>query len=224
MEANRPSPAEPLLSWSVLAARLTLLGLLFVPAFLAQRYLPEPPEDPEPVAEAEHPKELVRIYSILRAHRPEVGETQAWTISEAIFHESSAYGFDPLLVSALIDVESEFQHQAVSPAGARGVMQLLPHVARALMKRLSRLGDGRAHREFRAEHLDDPVLNIKLGVYYLHDLRRSFRSLKLALAAYNLGPTEMRYRLENSVEFPEEFAAAVLSRYEKLKRIKPPEL
>src|SRR5262249_55046896 len=81
---------------------------------------------------------------------------------------------------AVIDVESKFQYGAVSPAGARGIMQILPDVAKSLVERIGPHQLSHA-KSFRPEFLDDPVLNIKLGVYYLHDLKKSFPNLTHAL-------------------------------------------
>ena len=73
----------------------------------------------------------MRIYSIVRSHRPDITEAEAWDLSEVILDESSGYGLDPMLVLAVIDVESKFQYGTVSPAGARGIMQILPDVAQS---------------------------------------------------------------------------------------------
>ena len=70
---------------------------------------------------------------------------------------------------------------------------------------------------FRPEFLDDPVINIKLGVYYLHDLKKSFRNLTHALTAYNMGPTETKNRLENDMEIPDEYSTLVLAAYRQYK-------
>jgi soluble lytic murein transglycosylase len=128
-----------------------------------------------------------------------------------------------MLVLAVIDVESKFQYGAVSPAGARGIMQILPYVAKSLVQEIG-LHQLSHSKSFRPEFLDDPVLNIKLGVYYLHDLKKSFRNLTHALTAYNMGPTETKNRLENDIDIPEEYSTLVLTAYQQYKngKIKPP--
>jgi soluble lytic murein transglycosylase len=113
-------------------------------------------------------------------------------------------------------VESKFQYRAVSPAGARGIMQILPDVGKSLLHEIG------LHRPwhstaFRPEFLDDPVLNIKLGVYYLHDLKKSFRNLTHTLTAYNMGPTETKNRLDNDIELSDEYATLVLAAYRDYK-------
>jgi soluble lytic murein transglycosylase len=126
-----------------------------------------------------------------------------------------------MLVLAIIDVESKFQFACVSPAGARGMMQILPDVAKAVAEEMGPekyFGAG----QFQPEHLDNPLLNIKLGLYYLHHLKKNFHSLNLALVAYNAGPTEIRNCLENNTEISEEYASTVLAAYHKYKMVNHP--
>ncbi len=78
---------------------------------------------------------------------------------------------DPLLVRAVIEVESNFNPKAVSPKGARGLMQIMPGTARKL-------------------RLDDPFSpkqNITAGTKYLKQQLDSFGDIRLGLAAYNAG-------------------------------------
>jgi len=86
-------------------------------------------------------------------------------------------GLDPYLVAAVVREESSYHPGAVSRSGARGLMQLMPATARPLG------GNG---------DLDDPVLNLTLGARFLAGLLREFGDPRLALAAYNAGPTRLR--------------------------------
>jgi soluble lytic murein transglycosylase-like protein len=56
-----------------------------------------------------------------------------------------------------------------------------------------------------------------LGTFYLHDLRKKFQNIALALVAYNLGPGEVQNRLENKIDFSDDFATTVMDRYHSLK-------
>jgi soluble lytic murein transglycosylase len=86
------------------------------------------------------------------------------------------------LVLALIRQESAFYPRAVSRAGARGMMQLMPATA----KRVAR-AEGKPYS--RARLLDDPGYNIQLGTAYLDSMMARFDNTSaLALAAYNAGP------------------------------------
>ncbi len=82
------------------------------------------------------------------------------------------YGVDPRIVLAVIDVESGGDAGAVSPAGAQGIMQIMPETAREL--------------DLAAPF--DPAANIDAGVRYLRQMLQRFGDLRLALAAYNAGP------------------------------------
>jgi soluble lytic murein transglycosylase-like protein len=211
------------LKWARAWVKPVLIAMLFLPGILLVEGLagPDPATEMAQVAQTPRPRELVKVYSIVKSNRPDIRDAEAWKISETIFGESSGYGLDPMLVLALIDVESKFQYASISPSGARGIMQILPDVGKALAEE-SGLEPGASSHKFRPERLDDPVFNIKLGVYYLHDLKKSFRSLNLALIAYNLGPTEIRNRLENNLEYSEDYATTVLTAFRKYKTAKPP--
>ena len=82
------------------------------------------------------------------------------------------YGIDPKLLLAVIEVESGFNPNAVSPVGAVGLMQLMPDTGSAM----------------RAVNLFDPEENVIAGAKYLSIQLNKFGSLELALAAYNAGP------------------------------------
>ena len=82
------------------------------------------------------------------------------------------YGVDPVLVRAVIQVESDFNPRCVSRKNARGLMQLIPETA----------------RRYGVADVFDPEQNIRGGVHYLSDLMQMFSSdLPRALAAYNAG-------------------------------------
>lgn len=169
--------------------------------------------------------ELLKIYSVLKSQRMELSDSSVWDVSSAILEESRKHSLDPLLILALINVESSFQTEAVSNQGARGLMQIRPIAANAVIKELvSRdRGINGAMEEpleptFEALDLDDPILNIRLGVFYLHSLKKNFRDLKLALTAYNWGPTEVRNRLEEDEGLPLDYATKVLSTYHSYRK------
>lgn len=85
---------------------------------------------------------------------------------------AAMYEVDPALVLAVIRAESAFDRYAESPAGARGVMQIMPGTGRDLG-----MEDQRS--------LND---NIEAGVRYLRGLLDRFEDPELAVAAYNAGP------------------------------------
>jgi soluble lytic murein transglycosylase len=103
---------------------------------------------------------------------------------EALAASSRANGLDPALVAGLIRQESSFNPQATSPAGARGLMQLMPDVARSLAR-------SRGIPNLNTERLYDPALNIQLGTAHLAELFRAKRETVQALAAYNAGESRV---------------------------------
>src|SRR3954470_14597501 len=117
---------------------------------------------------------IIKSESILpKARRP---------VLAAVIGESRRNGLDPMLVAAIIKVESRFDPFAVSHVGALGLMQLMPPTAQEL-----------ASAKLNKRHLFDPVLNIELGTAYVAQLLRRFDGdLNKALIAYNAGPSVAR--------------------------------
>lgn len=97
---------------------------------------------------------------------------------------------DPLILHAVVRQESAFDSEAVSHAGARGLMQLMPQTALRVAKRLNI-----SYSQTRLTH--DPTYNLRLGQAYLADMLFNYDgSLILALAAYNAGPVRVERWLQ----------------------------
>lgn len=162
--------------------------------------------------QVEEADRLTRIYSVLKSHNGELPERSVWAVAQTILSESARHSLDPMLVLAIINVESRFQHDAVSPDGARGLMQLRPVVVLALAEEAN--PEARSKLEaLMPESLDDPILNVRLGVSYLGYLKKNFKQTALTLAAYHQGPTEIKNRLQDEREVPSDYSAKVLFAY-----------
>jgi hypothetical protein len=121
--------------------------------------------------------------------------------SNEIALAAHAVSLDPSLVHAVIYVESRYQHSAVSPKGAVGLMQVLPDTAARYGLR-------------DAVHL--PKANIKAGTLYLRDLMVMFDNrLDLVLAAYNAGEGAVKKYARQIPPYPEtrHYVKAVMAKY-----------
>lgn len=100
---------------------------------------------------------------------------------DEIERTAAAAGLDPSLLAALICQESTFAADALSPAGARGLMQVMPATARQLSRELG--------LKYQRSALTDPRTSLDLGSTYLRNMLQRFGGeIALALAAYNAGP------------------------------------
>jgi len=118
---------------------------------------------------------------------------------------ASKYGIAPALIKAVISVESNFNPYAVSPAGAMGLMQLMPATAKSL----------------GVTNPFDPAQNIEGGVKYLQSLLKRFNgNLDLALAAYNWGPANIESRGITDLSDPVQFERLPAETQNYLKKIR----
>ena len=101
----------------------------------------------------------------------DLGLLEETPYGEIISSMSEAHGVDPMLVRALIEVESNYKARAKSQRGAMGLMQLMPATA----------------REYSVRNPYDPKANIAAGVKHLKSLIDRLGGVDLALAAYNAG-------------------------------------
>jgi len=90
------------------------------------------------------------------------------------------------LILSVIRQESEFDEEATSYVGARGLMQLMTYTAKLVAKQ--------AKMSYSKNKLKNPDYNIKLGSYYLAGLLEDYEgSYPFALSAYNAGPKRVKY-------------------------------
>ena len=111
-------------------------------------------------------------------------------VAIAVAEESARAGFDPLLILAVIAVESEFQESGGLAGRRQGADADSPHDA------VLRGGEG-GLRLSREEMDADPALAVRLGVRYLGSMADRFGGdLNLALMAYNAGPNKLAEHLK----------------------------
>ena len=139
---------------------------------------------------------------------PELGDNIAYyqapdRFDNYIRDAASLHGLDFALVKAVVQVESSFNPNAVSKAGAIGLMQIMPENLAAF----------RLHDPF------DPRANIMAGSRYLKSLLKRFdNDIALSLAAYNAGPATVE-RYNGIPPYPEtrKYVTRVMGYYARYK-------
>jgi hypothetical protein len=120
-------------------------------------------------------------------------------IDEIIQGAADQYGIEPSLIKAVISVESSGNPLAISPAGAQGLMQLMPKTA----------------EELGVTDPFDPVQNIRAGTRYLSRLLDRYQgNQKLALAAYNWGMGNLEKNPEGLPKETRNYIARVEKQYQ----------
>ncbi len=111
--------------------------------------------------------------------------------SEYIKMYSVKYGVDPLLIAAMIKVESRYYKDAESHKGARGLMQITPNTGKWISEQI-------VIEDYHSDLLYEPEVNIMMGCWYVSNLKKQFNNnIKLVLAAYNGGSGNVEKWLNN---------------------------
>lgn len=177
------------------------------PAQLRLSATPEPgaapfdaavPAPPERTAAAE-PQEtdwVGRVDAQLALRMPRLRSPDRLRIAQTLVTEADAARIDPLLVLALIQIESSFDPAALSNRGARGLMQLREPTFRREVER--------AGLDWEEAH--HPAVNVQAGIRYLRRLLDAFGAEEIALMAYNAGPNRILSYMRKG-EIPERFHA-----------------
>jgi hypothetical protein len=124
---------------------------------------------------------------------------------DLIIEAARIHGLDPRLIRSIVEVESAFNPRAVSPAGAKGLMQLRPILA----------------RELGVRNPFDPRQNIMGGARYLRQLLNMHDGdVRLALASYNAGPGNVtRYAGVPPFRETQKYVERILALLEESSRI-----
>ena len=161
-----------------------LLLTFFIPSF-AQIYMYK--DSKGRVVFTDAPKGNVKHYKVFGSSKKKVANsfstrriaparTDNVLINTLVSKYAKKYKVDESLVHALIKVESDYDIHAVSPVGAKGLMQLMDKTAKL----------------YKVKDPFDPEQNIRAGVKHLKMLIDKYKDLKKALAAYNAGETAVK--------------------------------
>ena len=155
------------------------------------------------------------VLEIIRSTKRRNTDKEASTLAQLIVAESYRANYDPLFVASVIKAESTFNHRAVSYAGAKGLMQILPGTGQYVSRRNKFAWTG-------ARDLNNPEYNIQLGIAYLKELEQSFKGdREMALVAYNWGPANVFRAFKGEKKIPSSslrYAKSILSSHDKWKR------
>ena len=122
---------------------------------------------------------------------------------EALIAQSNANNLDPALVAAVIRQESNWNPRAVSRAGARGLMQVMPSVGK-------QIAQSRGYPLWDPALLFDPEVSLELGTAHLRAALSQYNNLPRALAAYNAGASRVtRWAQRTGVDDPELFVERI---------------
>jgi soluble lytic murein transglycosylase len=122
---------------------------------------------------------------------------------EELTRQARARAIDPALVAAIIRQESSFNPHAVSVAGARGLMQVMPSVGQQVARSLG-------YPLWDPGLLFDPDANLELGVAHLASSIRQYDDIPRVLAAYNAGGSRVkRWDAKAGTDDPEIFAERI---------------
>lgn len=158
-----------------------------------------------------HQNILITDYALQQSSAKRLSSKERLELASIITEQAQQHNLDPLLVIALIQVESTFNTHAQSHKGAKGLMQLLPDTARYINKKTDK-------DILENSNLFDTKTNIALGTAYMeYLLNKTNGNLEYALAAYNMGPANM-FRAKRENRLPKAYSNKVLKEYTKLQK------
>jgi soluble lytic murein transglycosylase-like protein len=181
-------------------SKVALFVVIFVLSFHLPNFIPGLNQREQNIRE---------ILEVLEKQSTGLANVTKEELAEVIYEEAIRYNHDPKFILALIAIESSFQNWSVSEQGAKGLMQIMPYVAESLAQELGiEWGGDRT--------LFNPYLNIRIGSYYLFQLIKEFNDPRLALAAYNYGPTYIKGLKERNEKIPTHYFYRIRTVYENL--------
>jgi soluble lytic murein transglycosylase-like protein len=142
---------------------------------------------PSPVSSIKLSAEMQRVRDFV-APRYRVSKRALEPVLAAAEASGRRMGIDPLLIVAVMAIESSFNPAAESHMGAQGLMQVIPRF------HMDKIGEGKD-----ADALFDPLLNVRVGTEVLHEGLRRFGTLQAALQYYGGARSDPNARYANKV-------------------------
>lgn len=136
--------------------------------------------------------------------KPSCDQSVARAIASTVARLSQDFHRDPDLVLAVIEVESNYQLDSVSPAGAVGLMQVMPQWVEVFGIHCS---------------LKEPGCNVKAGLQLLASYEQLYGNLKVALTVYNRGPSPVDWAFIKGQDPDNGYAGKILRAYEEIQAL-----
>ena len=139
--------------------------------------------------------------------KPDLDPQFARTVAGHVSRYAEFHGQDPDLVLAIMAIESNFNPNAVSSAGALGLMQIMPQWKKVLGI---------------SEDLKDPETSVKYGLQIFGFYKEMYKETEMALTAYNRGPGPVDMALMRGKDYKNGYSDKVLKMYDELKALSVP--
>jgi soluble lytic murein transglycosylase len=153
-----------------------------------------------------------RIVQMIERHfqdgRTDLSSEQIPSVAKLLYEEANVHGIDYRLVLAIMAVESNYRTDAVSQAGARGIMQIQPILA-SFIARIAGIPYG------GESDLFEPANNVRFGLYYLSWLGSIFKNTNEVLLAYNEGHNRAKRVLSRAGDADSRYTRRVLGEYRR---------
>ena len=150
-------------------------------------------------------EEVSKIQFKISSIRRRIDQQLAYTIAESVYRNCKEADKDPDMILAVMAIESYFNPKAKSPAGARGLMQVMPFWAKEF--------------DITVADLYDIDINVKAGIKILTSYEKLYKRYDLVLTTYNKGPILVKRDLRNGVDPRTGYSSAIVKMHKRLKRI-----
>ena len=170
-------------------------------------------------------KSTVRNYKIsngqviIKNVRPNFSETECLNLATLIYDECERTGIEYSYALALIQAESRFNYKAISKAGASGLMQIMPSTFVSIANKHG--------YPYNKNDIHDLKKNVRIGMLFIHRLKKKYEKNELVSAGYNGGPkVALKYKSylngDKSASIPNEtkkYVIAVNTNYQTYRKI-----